>query len=476
MSRKKTLFKNSLLFALGNMGVKLISFIMVPLYTNVLSLKEYGAIDIMLTVSMLLSPLLMGNIQESVMRFLLDKNADRNKIVSTAVITFFIGLIISFALLPTLGFFELTREYRWIMYIYVVVSAASPIPLTYIRGTEKIRLYALLNILSAFLTAAFNILFLIYFKMGINGYLLSIIASSTIVSILGIILSKMYIHLRKLTFDKAIFFPMLKYSLLLVPNSLLWWITNSSDRIMITSFLGVNENALYAVAYKLPTIISLLASILMQAWQITAIKESDATDINEFSNATFNLLFKFLFICGSGLLLLLKPFMNFYVSDAYFVSWEYTPVLILAAILGALGSFVGTSYTVAKNSKGMLMSALAGAIINLVLNVALIPIMGVNGASIATCISYFVVLIYRSIATKKYVSIDIAKPSYISIFVVFIIQIVCAYLDEPFNNIFMSTCFVIIIIFSINEIMESMNLIVGNIKKVCKNLKIYRSN
>lgn len=82
-SRLKYLAKNTFIFTLGNLGTKLIAFFLVPLYTGVLSKEEYGTADLMITIASFVVPILICNINESIMRFMLDKNSNSDTILST---------------------------------------------------------------------------------------------------------------------------------------------------------------------------------------------------------------------------------------------------------------------------------------------------------------------------------------------------------------------------------------------------------
>ncbi|MEM2146385.1 MAG: NosD domain-containing protein, partial [Candidatus Jordarchaeaceae archaeon] len=107
---------------------------------------------------------------------------------------------------------------------------------------------------------------------------------------------------------------MLRYSLPLVPNGLMWWIMNVSDRYMLTFFLGYSATGLYSVSAKFPTIISLLYGIFFQAWQLSAMQEFGKEDFEVFFNRVFQIISGGLFIITSWFLVFIKPFMHIIVS------------------------------------------------------------------------------------------------------------------------------------------------------------------
>lgn len=206
---------------------------------------------------------------------------------------------------------------------------------------------------------------------------------------------------------------MIRYSIVLIPNTFMWWIMNSSDRVMVTYMIGAAANGIYAVSYKLPTLVSTLTGIFNQAWSYSAIREEGTSDETEYNNKMFKTLSAIAFMMGIGLLLLTKPFLGVYVADSYYDAWKYTPFLIIGCVYLTLGTFMATSYTVHKDSFGYLFSGSFGAAFNILLNFILIPVIGVYGAALATCISYIAVFMFRVFHTRKYIKYDIMYKEFI---------------------------------------------------------------
>ena len=402
MNRSKYLAKNTLIFALGNFGTKLISFFLVPLYTSILVTAEYGVIDTVFTICSFTVPIIILNINESVMRFCLDKNADQNKIMSvgisvmgTSVIT---GLIFAFVA----RLYKPTSEYYIYIYFYAVLYGAENILLAFLRGKEKLLKYSIANIIQSLLIASLNIVFLVHFKAGVKGYFLSFIISFVLICIYAVIAGDVISVIKSFTIDKRLLKKMVKYSVVLIPNSFMWWIMNSADRVMLTSLVGVSITGVYAISNKIPQMVSVFNTIFNQAFSYSAIKEDESKDREEFNNRIFdNMLFFLMLIC-SFVFILIKPFLRVYVSESYYEAWQYVPPLIVGTGILALATLMSTQYTVNKDSKGFLISATIGALTNICLNFVLIPGYSAMGAAVATCISYIVVFVYRYINTQKY--------------------------------------------------------------------------
>jgi O-antigen/teichoic acid export membrane protein len=200
---------------------------------------------------------------------------------------------------------------------------------------------------------------------------------------------------------------MLKYSVVLIPNTFMWWIINSSDRIMITAFLGSSANGIFAVSSKIPTLLSTLVTIFNTAWSYSAIKENESKDKDAYANSVYNGMVMLALVIGALMIFVIKPFLSLYVSADYYTAWRYTPYLVVGFVFLSLASFLGTYYTVNKDSKGFLFSSMIAAGCNLALNYFLIPWLGIAGGAIATAISYIIVFIYRAIDTRKYIRITV---------------------------------------------------------------------
>nr|WP_295255863.1 oligosaccharide flippase family protein [uncultured Blautia sp.] len=411
-SRSKYLLKNTVIFAIGNFSTKLIAFFLVPFYTYVLTTEEYGVINLIFTLATLIGPFLMVNLQDAVRRFALESNADYKAILSVEWTVVIAGHLFGLVLIPLAKVYAPISSYSLELYFYIVSLSANTIFLEYLRGIERMKAYSFCSVFSSFAIAVLNILFLTRMQLGVSGYFLSYIIAFTFSSLIAIIIGKQYIVFREWKWDKTLFCNMLKFSIPMVPNSLLWWISSSSDHIMVTQFISAAANGIYTVSYKIPTLISTISNIFMQAWQISAIKENDNKKDNDFSNLMFDVYIRFITLLTGFLLIIIKPFMYIYVNPDFVEAWKYTPFLIIGYAFSTLGTFVGTPYYVYKDMKGNMFSAASGAIINVILNAILIPTIGVQGAAVATCVSYIVVFVYRVFDTRKYEILNYKKKEY----------------------------------------------------------------
>ena len=433
--RNRYLVKNTAIFAVGNLAPKIIAFFMVPIYTNVLNTSEYGIVDLINTISMIAIPFLILNISESIMRFSLDKGADYNKIMSVGLVIALLSVLIGFFFIPILRSFDGIKDYVWMVYFYTISLGLSQIFLSYLRGTERLIQFSIGNIIQTLAIGGLNVFFLCNLKLQIKGYFGAYILANLITCIYAFWIGNIKNVIRNFNIDTVLAIKMIKYSFVLIPNTFMWWIINSSDRIMVTAMIGAAANGIYAISYKIPSMIQILSNIFNQAWTYSAIRENESEDREEYSNKVYYRITAMALMSGVGILAIIKPFLHYYVSAEYYIAWMYTPFLIIGYVFITMGAFLATTYTVNKNSKGFLFSSCCGAVINVILNFLLIPIFGINGAAISTGISYIAVFIYRVIDTRKYFKIDIFNKRHLMAIGILLLASVTIYINSILGQV-----------------------------------------
>ena len=230
-----------------------------------------------------------------------------------------------------------------------------------------------------------------------------------------------YIDLGELR--KSSVYPMLKYSIPLIPTVILWWIINTSDQYMVTYFKGVSLSGIYTAAYKIPNLVVVFAGIFINAWQLSAVDEYNRRGNSRFFTNVFNVYSGSLFVVGAVLITLSKFITSIYLGSEYYSSWQYEPILVIATIFSCLVNFYASVYMAKKKSVLSMLTAGVGAIINIVLNFVLIPSLGAYGAAIATAVSFVVVFLIRAKNTKQFVDIRIDSSSFLQYAILMIFEV-----------------------------------------------------
>lgn len=465
MNAYKKLLKNSGVFAIANLGSKLISIILVPYYTYVLSTAEYGTIDIITTNVSLILPLITLNIFDATLRFSVKSKYNNKDIFSSSIIVIILGNLIFLLGYPFLNRIVLLKNIAYLFYIIIFIQSINCVIAQFARGIGKVKEFAANGVINTFVLVISNIILLSKFKLGIKGYLISIILAYSISTIYLIISVRIWRFYSPKKINSKLIKEMTIYSIPLIPNSLMWWVMNASDRYAITMFLGIAANGIYAVAYKIPTVLNLLYSIFSQAWQLSAIEEGDSENKSEFYTNVFKILSIVMLLGTSFIIMIVRPVIEIVLSTEYKDSWKYVPFLLLAVVFTSFSSFLGTNYIAMKETKGVFKTSLVGAILNIILNLILIPLIGINGAAIATMISFAIVWIIRIYDTKKFVMIKIDLKKLIYSLIIISLQICILYMKIKYYLIIEVILVILILIVNKSDLFNIINQVIMLIKR-----------
>ena len=244
--------------------------------------------------------------------------------------------------------------------------------------------------------------------MGVEGYIMATIAADFVSFLFLSVFSGAWKSFRIKSAKPRLAFEILSYCLPLIPTGVFWWVTNVSDRYLVTAISGASVAGIYAISYKIPSIVNLFSTVFTEAWQISAVQEGQEKNPEKFFKNVFRAYQGIMFMAGAGLILLWKPMTHFMVAAEYYESWRFIPVLIIATIFSSFSGFMSSIYMVQKNGKANLYTMMAGAFSNIGMNLILSPKMGAQGAAIATFFSYLLVFTLRAMSTKKFINISIS--------------------------------------------------------------------
>lgn len=402
MANKYTkLASNSVLFAIGNFGSKLITFVMLPLYTAKLSTADFGTSDLLLTTVSLLLPILSLSVGDSILRFGLEKSESKKSIFSNSLVITVIGIVLLLVLFPVFLLFD--KGNSVFLVLILAMQMFQTLLSQFAKANDQIRVFAINGILLSFLTAASNFVLLVPLNAGLKGYLLSIVIAYFISNIWLMIKINAISYVNFSLVNKSKISEMIRYSLPLIPNSIALWVTNAVSRYFILFFIGTAANGIFAVAYKIPSMIGVLNTIFFQAWQLTVIQEFDSGSRDTFYSKVFSFYSDFLFLGVSFILVILQPIMSLLVANDFYVAWKCVPFLLLTVLYSSFSTFFGNYYAASKETVKVMTTTILGALINIVLLLVLIPLLGINGAGIASAISFFVIWILRQRDTQRFV-------------------------------------------------------------------------
>lgn len=434
MNKYVKLIKNISVFAIGTFTSKLLVFLLTPFYTRMLSPDDYGVVNIIVDTSNLILPIATICITDAVIRFGLDRAVDRREVFTNGLMVILSGFAVFLLFFPVLLQIPIISNYTVLIYLFVLCSSLNSICSQFVRARGMVKLFAYSGIQNTAIMVLTNILLLGVFRMGIYGYVFSIILADLISAIFLFWIAGLRHYLNFKRINRGLLRAMIVFSLPLIPTTLFWWVNTLSDKYIITYMLedGLTVNGLYSAAHKLPTFITMIAGVVMQAWNISAVVEDNAKDKKLFYKNVFGSFAGLIFIGASFVILLTKVITKILVSGEYYDSWKFVPILMLAIVFNCFCSFLSSIYMVAKKNKVSMLTILAGAAVNVVLNLIMVPLWGGTGAAIATFLSCLLVFILRVITTKQFIRFDMQLPKLILNTVILIFQAVVLILEVKY--------------------------------------------
>ena len=434
MDKYKRLISNTTILGIGTFSSKLLVFFLVRFYTACLSTEEYGVADIITQTANLLIPVLSLGLFEAIVRLAMDDEKNSKGIFSSGLALIIANGVIFALLTPFINMIDMVEGYGLLIVLYVISSCLNSVCAQYVRSKGMMKLFALKGILGTLIIISLNLLFLLVFDMGIKGYVLSIVISDFVCAIIIFIWARLWRELDVSEIKVSTLKRMLAYSIPLIPTTILWWITNVADRYMLMEMIDASVTGLYTVSYKIPTMLTLVSGIFIEAWQFSAVKERSAGDEehSQFFSVTFTNFQSLMFVTGAFLIAFSKIATRIMADPSYYTSWRYIPILALATVFSSLVTFMGVIYLMEKKSMMSFYTAFVGAALNIILNLLLIPTrLGANGAAIATFASYFVVFIIRAFQTRRYIKFNMNIPTLVLNTLILVLQ--CAFIlsDAP---------------------------------------------
>ena len=399
--RYKTLMGNTAIIGIGQLGSKVLVYLLVRLYTAVMSQAEYSIATNLTETATLLIPLLSLGIGEAVFRFAMDRSYNKKDVFSGGFVTAAIGSLMLVAVIPILCSIPYMQGREWLVVVYVLSSVLHTICSQFIRAEGKFKLFALQGILNTALVITFNIIFLIPLQMSYIGYVLSVAVADFFATLFMVFAGKLWRQFDLKAVQKSTLVDMLKYSIPMIPANIFWWITNVSDRFMVTNICGDAVNGLYSASYKIPTLMMTISTIFVTAWRNSAVDERESKDSAAFYEQVFGAFASIVLLMAGGIIAFSKIITVIMFDPSYHEAWVNIPILTLAMVFFNLVSFLGSLYVAEKKSMYSFLTSMAGALVNISLNLLLIPQIGAMGAALATFASYFVAFVLRVWTAKK---------------------------------------------------------------------------
>ena len=398
MNRTKLFLSNFLVYGLGGALSKLVPLIMVPIITRLMpSAFYYGMSDISNTIVSLFTALAVMGMYDAMYRMFFEKNEEKFKkdICSSAFFfTVFSSIIVTGLLIilqqPISQLFYKDTQYGNLVMLCaasVLIGGTNTIVSAPTRMQNKKWTFLIMNILSPIISYSIAI------PLILGGHYLIAIPLAMLISAFTLEVGFMILNHKWFSIkciNWSYIKSMLKIALPLLPNFIIYWIFNSADRVMITNLLSADQEGVYAVAAKIGQISQLIYIAFAGGWQYFAFSVMRDKDNTKVISKVFEIMCVLSLtatILGTSIC---KFGMELLFEEEYYASYICVPYLFLAPLLLMLFQIGSNQFLVVKKTWPNLLILAGGAALNIILNLYLIPAIGIEGASIATFIGYFV--------------------------------------------------------------------------------------
>ena len=408
---------------LTNLG----AFFLLPIITKTLGTYDYGTWAQISTTVSLLSPIALLGLSIAFVRFLAaekDITRVREGFYSIFFFVFFTGFLVSVLVFALSDFLAVTvfSDISTSYYIkagsfLILLSTLDQISLFYFRIARKIHIFGLLTLFQTFgkLFLILALLLMGYGLLGVIGATLVVQGCIVIVSLL-LIIHQIGLAIPK--FERLSEF--LKYGTPLTPNSLIRWITDSSDRYVVGIFLGLNAVGIYSAAYAIGNLVYLFIAPIQFILFPELSRLFDENKIDTVrSYLSYSLRYFLLIAIPSvvGLSVLARPILETFTTPEFAAGSSVIPFIALAGLFGGAFQIIINITHLFKKTQFNLFIHIIAAVANLALNIILIPLIGILGAAIATFISYFLMMIIGILISFRDLSFDLGYAFIVKCFV-----------------------------------------------------------
>lgn len=396
MKKLKLFIENFLVYGLGSIISKIIPLIMVPIVTRLMPSSDYyGISDLSNTVVSFGSALAVMGMYDAMYRMFFEKDDEsyKKKICSTALcFTLITSLVIFLVMLLTKNLiaqcFFGDRQYAYVVYLSAMatlVGATNSIISAQTRMQNKRKIFLVTNTISPLLSYSISIPMLLAGHYVIALPVAAVISGVTMEVAFGI-MNREWFDPRQ--FDFTLLKELLAIAIPLLPNFLIYWVFNSCDKVMVTNMIGIGAAGIYSVGSKLGHASQLIYTAFAGGWQYFAFSTMKDNDQVESTSNIFEYLGVLSFSCTAFVFALAQSIYQILFTGDYVSGYIISPYLFLAPLLQMLFQVACNQFLVVKRTWPNMLILSGGAIANIAINYYLIPVLGIEGAAIATLAGY----------------------------------------------------------------------------------------
>lgn len=403
------LFKNTFLYAVGEVFPRAISLILLPVFTAVLTTNDYGILSYTSAFIMFLYVLSSLSLNSYVLRRYFECKTETEKKKLIGNIFVFIGILniillgVLFLILPyVIKFYSIKVPWNPYFRLAVVcnfLEVFTILPMVLFRVREQALYFVFLSIFRVLLQFA-----LIYYFVVIESYgLLGSYYGQLIPLILyffiswGIILKNATLNINIKQIKDG-----LRFSLPLLPGALAYLIMSLSDRIILERHISLSVLGVYNVAVTFSQALNVIVQSAYRALEPEIFKRFNTDGFSSFVNRASTIYLAVVYILAIALALFSKEVFYFFTSKDFYSGSDIVPYIIFGILFAAHNVLLGSVLAAENNTKSIGASMLIGGVVSISINVFLIPIMGIYASALASGMAFLImdILLFTRIKTQ----------------------------------------------------------------------------
>ena len=435
MNRERDIARNAFIFTAGRIAAQLAGFLLLPLYSALLTPEDFGIADLINTLVFLIIPFVGIQMDTALFRYMVDSREDKAKqkeLFSTVIVVNLIQ-IVAYAVIFFIARPFITLKYKDFLLLNVILVLLVNTFLQFMRGLGKNLMYSAAVFITSFSGLILNVVLVTVVRIGVTGIIISSAASQFLTLLFACIAVKPWKYFSFKKFSKGTAKMFFKYSFPLIPNQLAWWVMGISDRLVISGTLGVAANGIYSLANRFSSIFTSVSDSINLSWTESTSLHIDEEDRNEYITGMIDRLFV-LFASGCFVFLSLIPFAFVLINKDYSDSYMQIPILMMAVLCQGVVGIYSAVLIALKKTKSIAVTSIIAAAVNLLIDIVSVKTIGIYAGSISTFAAFFLLAAMRCVLVKHLTGI---RPKYrIMIPVTFwgSIVVICFYLRNPKAN------------------------------------------
>jgi len=457
----KELTKDTAIYGISTMVGRFLNFILVPLYTNIFPPADYGIIQLIYAYMAILNIVFIYGLDSAYLKFASFKDiGDEKDNFSTPYISVFATSLL-FVLLIVVNIsaigtsLRIPSEYNYLIYLaagILFLDVNVVIPFLKLRLDRRAKIFSLFRVINISVNIVLNIYLILVLHWGIEAIIISnLIASAVSLLLVSVTIIKNF----KLKFHSLLFKRMLKFGLPFLPAGFAVMLVQVIDVPILERLTDLKTVGIYKANYKLGIFMMLFVNMFQFAWQPFFLQNAKEPNAKEM----FSKILTYFTLAGSIILVVLSLFITdlaqiqiagfSLVGSQYWAGLQIVPIILLAYLINGMYSVFSAGIYIEEKSIYVPFITGAGAIVNVVVNFLLIPILNITGAALATLASYLVMALGYYFVTQKFYNVKYELKRIGHIFIAVLLVGVLFYYLLSIDNLVFPYKMILLILFTL---------------------------